>query len=53
MIAVSTANAPAAALVGRHWITKREASRIVTVTEAGQDRLREWLGLDLAALRAA
>ena len=40
-------------VVERRWITKREASRIVTVTEAGQDGPREWLGLDLAALRAA
>lgn len=27
--------------------------RIVTVTKAGQAGLREWLGIDLAALRAA
>jgi DNA-binding transcriptional ArsR family regulator len=41
------------ALLQRRWITGREASRIVTVTEAGQDGLREWLGLDLDAIRAA
>jgi DNA-binding transcriptional ArsR family regulator len=52
-LAGSLGAALTAALVERHWITKREASRIVTVTEAGQDGLREWLGLDLAALRAA
>ena len=37
----------------RRWITTREASRIVTVTKAGQAGLREWLGIDLAELRAA
>jgi hypothetical protein len=52
-LAGSLGAALTAALVERHWITKREASRIVTVTAAGQDGLREWLGLDLAALRAA
>jgi len=40
-------------LLERHWITTREASRIVTVTEAGQAGLQEWLGIDLAELRAA
>jgi hypothetical protein len=68
MIAVSRPNAPAptsrswsrAGLVlaqpsGRQqrWITTREASRIVTVSEAGQGRLREWLGIDLPKLRVA
>src|SRR5436190_20921546 len=46
-----------AALTGtmleRGWITTREASRIVTVTEAGQAGLLEWPGVDLAALRSA
>jgi hypothetical protein len=46
MIAVSATNAPV-------WITTREASRIVVVTKAGQAGLREWLGIDLAELRAA
>jgi hypothetical protein len=41
------------ALAERRWITTREASRIVTVTEAGQAGLREWLGIDLAKLRVA
>jgi hypothetical protein len=35
----------------RRWITTREASRIVTVTEAGETGLREWPGVDLAVLR--
>jgi len=39
--------------VTRGWITTREASRIVTVTKAGQAGLREWLGIDVAGLRAA
>ncbi len=52
-LAGSLGAALTAALVERQWITKREASRIVTVTGAGQDGLREWLGLDLAALCAA
>jgi DNA-binding transcriptional ArsR family regulator len=41
------------ALAERRWITTREASRIVTVTEAGHAGLREWLGIDLAKLRVA
>jgi hypothetical protein len=41
------------ALAERRWITTREASRIVTVTAAGQGGLREWLGIDLAKLRIA
>ena len=40
-------------LAERPWITTREASRIVTVTEAGHAGLREWLGIDLAKLRVA
>jgi hypothetical protein len=40
-------------LLERRWITTREASRIVTVTKAGQAGLKEWLGIDLAELRAA
>jgi len=40
------------ALLQRRWICGREASRIVTVTEAGQAGLREWLDLDLEAVRA-
>jgi hypothetical protein len=41
------------ALPERRWITTREASRIVTVTEAGYAGLGEWLGIDLAKLRVA
>jgi DNA-binding transcriptional ArsR family regulator len=40
-------------LAERRWITTREASRIVTVTEAGEAGLQEWLGIDLAKLRVA
>jgi len=40
-------------MLERGWIAAREASRIVTVTEAGQAALLEWPGVDLAALRAA
>jgi hypothetical protein len=41
------------AFAERRWIVTREASRIVTVTEAGQTGLRAWLGTDLAELRVA
>jgi hypothetical protein len=41
------------ALVERRWIATREASRIVSVTKAGQAGLQDWLGIDLARLRAA
>jgi hypothetical protein len=37
----------------RRWITTREASRIVAVTEAGEAGLRDWLGVNLAQLRSA
>jgi DNA-binding transcriptional ArsR family regulator len=40
-------------MLERRWITTREASRIVTVTEAGETGLRDWPGVDLAALRSA
>jgi DNA-binding transcriptional ArsR family regulator len=52
-LAGSLGAALTSALVGRRWITRREASRIVTVTPAGQDGLLEWLGIDLAGIRAA
>jgi len=39
-----------AAMIERRWVTTREASRIVAVTEAG---LRDWPGVDLAQLRSA
>ena len=35
-------------MLERRWITSREASRIVTVTEAGEAALRDWPGVDLA-----
>jgi hypothetical protein len=41
------------AFAERRWIATREASRIVTVSEAGQAGLRDWLGIDLDELRAA
>ena len=40
-------------MLERRWIATREASRIVTVTEAGQAALLDWPGVDLAALRSA
>jgi DNA-binding transcriptional ArsR family regulator len=40
-------------LLEQGWIATREASRIVTVTEAGQAGLLDWPGVDLAALRSA
>jgi DNA-binding transcriptional ArsR family regulator len=52
-LAGSLGAALTSALVRRRWITRREASRIVTVTPAGQAGLLEWLGIDLAGIRAA
>ena len=40
-------------MLEHRWIATREASRIVTVTEAGEAGLREWPGVDLARLRSA
>lgn len=40
-------------MTSRRWIAGREASRVITVTPAGHDGLRDWLGVDLEALRAA
>jgi len=40
-------------MIERRWITTREASRIVAVTEAGEAGLRDWLGVDLVQLRSA
>jgi DNA-binding transcriptional ArsR family regulator len=52
-LAGSLGAALTASFAERGWILTREASRIVTVTEAGQAGLRDWLGIDLAGLRAA
>ena len=52
-LAGSLGAALAQELLSRHWIAGREASRVVTVTERGHDGLRDWLGIDLASLRAA
>ena len=40
-------------MLEHRWITTREASRIVTVTDTGEAALRDWPGVDLAELRAA
>jgi DNA-binding transcriptional ArsR family regulator len=42
-----------AEMVRRDWLHTREASRIVTVTEAGRDGLLDWLAVDVARLRPA
>ena len=36
----------------RRWIRGQDASRVVSVTPAGQAGLSDWLGIDLAQLRA-
>jgi DNA-binding transcriptional ArsR family regulator len=51
-LAGSLGAALTAAYAERRWTATREASRIVTVTEAGEAGLRDWLGIDLAELRA-
>ena len=52
-LAGSLGAALTSALAERRWIATREASRIVTVTKAGESGLHDWLGIDLAGLRAA
>jgi DNA-binding transcriptional ArsR family regulator len=52
-LAGAIGSALAREMTSRRWIAGREASRVVTVTPAGHDGLREWLGVDLDALRAA
>ena len=52
-LAGSLGAALTSALAERRWIVTREASRIVTVTRAGEAGLHDWLGIDLARLRAA
>ena len=52
-LAGSLGAALTSAFADRRWIATREASRIVTVTTAGQAGLQDWLGIDVAALRTA
>ena len=52
-LAGSLGTALTRSMIERRWITTREASRIVVVTEAGETGLREWPGVDLAQLRSA
>jgi hypothetical protein len=40
-------------MLDRRWITTREPSRIVAVTEPGEAGLRDWPGVDLAQLSSA
>lgn len=40
-------------LTRRGWLRRQETSRAVIVTDSGQGGLRDWLGVDLARLRAA
>src|ERR1700677_4010555 len=37
-------------LATRDWIRRRAGSRIITLTATGTDGLRDWLGIDTAAL---
>lgn len=52
-LAGSAGAAMAAALAELGWTRHRDTSRIVTITPAGTEGLRDWLGLDLPGLRAA
>jgi DNA-binding transcriptional ArsR family regulator len=52
-LAGSLGAALATELMRRRWIRGQEASRVVSVTPAGHTGLRDWLGIDLARLRAA
>jgi len=52
-LAGSLGAALTSSLLARRWISTREASRIVTVTRAGQAGLRKWPGVDLASLKSA
>ena len=45
--------AVAGALTDRGWMRQHDASRIVAITPEGADGLRDWLALDLKALRAS
>lgn len=52
-LAGSAGAAVAGTLAELGWTRRRDASRIVTITPAGTEGLRDWLGLDLPRLRAA
>jgi DNA-binding transcriptional ArsR family regulator len=52
-VAGSLAAAMTGALTALGWTRLRAGTRIVTVTTAGHSGLRDWLGIDLTALRAA
>lgn len=45
--------AVAAEMMRRNWLLPREGSRIVSVSPAGADGLRDWLGVDLERLKLA
>ena len=52
-LAGSLGAALTAEMLRRDWLRGQEVSRVVTVTAEGQAGLRDWLGIDLARLRAA
>ena len=52
-LAGSLGAALSAAMLSRKWIITREASRVVSVSEAGLTGVRDWVGVDLHSLRAA
>ncbi len=52
-LAGSLGAAVTAAMLGRKWIARREASRVVSVSETGLTGLRDWAGVDLDRLRPA
>jgi DNA-binding transcriptional ArsR family regulator len=51
-VAGSLGAALTAEFLSRRWITTREASRVVIVTEAGQAGLRDWLGIAIKTIRS-
>jgi DNA-binding transcriptional ArsR family regulator len=51
-VAGSLGAALASSLVHQGWVRSRDGSRIVTVTPAGLDGLREWLGIDFTEPRS-
>lgn len=52
-LAGSVGGAIATELTRRRWLRRQEASRVVTIMPAGERGLADWLGIDLAGLRAA